>query len=295
MKRLWITAAAALCLTMGAAQSAAAQSASERGAWNTPVEPFVIAGNVNYVGVEGVSAFLITTPDGLILIDGGLPESAPLILDSIRRLGFDPADVKILLNTHAHFDHAGGLAALKAATGAQFIAGEGDRRALESGRHVGLANYEGRFPAVHVDRVVRDGDTVELGGTVLTARVTPGHTAGCTSWSLPVVQGGETLTALFFCSATVAGATLVDNTEYPSIVSDFRATFDRLDAMPVDILLANHPGVSDLFERRQRQQAGDAAAFVDRAALPALSRELRAAFEANLARQQAAAGRGARR
>jgi metallo-beta-lactamase class B len=266
---------------------AAAQDDHERVEWNVAVEPFGIADGLYYVGVEGVSAFLITTPEGHILIDGGLPESAPRILDSIRRLGFDPTDVKVLLNSHAHFDHAGGLAALKAETGAQLVASEGDRRALETGRHIGLANYEGRFPAVAVDRVIRDGDTVELGGTVLTARVTPGHTAGCTSWSLPVIQGGRNLTVLFFCSASVAGATLVNNTEYPQIVSDFRATFDRLDAMPVDILLANHPGLSETFERRQRQAAGEADAFVDRQALPELSRELRAAFEANLARQEA--------
>jgi metallo-beta-lactamase class B len=271
---------------VGSPLSAAAQSAEERVEWNKPVEPFAIAGNLNYVGVEGVSAFLITTPDGHILIDGGLPESAPLILASIRKLGFDPADVKVLLNTHAHFDHAGGLAALKAATGARLVASEGDKPALESGRHIGLANYEGRFPAVVVDRVIHDGDEVELGGTVLTARATPGHTAGCTSWSMPVTQDDATLTVLFFCSASVAGATLVNNTEYPGIVSDFRATFDRLDSMPVDILMANHPGLVDMFERRQRQQAGDAAAFVDPNALPALSRELRAAFEANLARQE---------
>lgn len=288
MKRTWIPALAALCLVTAGPHAAAAQDASERIEWNRPVEPFAIAGNLHYVGVEGISAFLITTPEGHILIDGGLPESAPRILESIRRLGFDPADVKILLNSHAHFDHAGGLAALKTATGARLVASAGDRRALESGRHIGLANYEGRFPAVSVDRVIHDGDTVELGGTVLTARVTPGHTAGCTSWSMPVTQDGRTLTALFFCSASVAGATLVNNTEYPGIVSDFRSTFDRLDAMPVDILLANHPGLSDLFERHRRRQAGEVAAFVDRDALPALSRDLRAAFEANLARQQSA-------
>lgn len=273
---------------LGAPLSVAAQSAPHAVEWTTPVEPFNIAGNLNYVGTEGVSGFLITTPEGHILIDGGMPEGAPLILESIRKLGFDPADVKILLNTHAHFDHAGGLAALKAETGASLVASEGDRQALESGRHGGLANYEGRFPAVPVDRVIREGDTVALGGTVLTARITPGHTAGCTSWSMPLEQDGETLTVLFFCSATVAGATLVNNTAYPQIVSDFRATFDRLDAMPVDILLANHPGVSGLLERHQRQEAGDAGAFVDRTALARLSHDLRAAFEAELARQETA-------
>lgn len=280
-----IVSAAALAAL---APAASAQDAHDRIEWNRAVEPFTIVDNLHYVGVEGVSAFLITTPEGHILIDGGLPESPPLIMASIRALGFDPADVKVLLNSHAHFDHAGGLSELKAATGARLIASEGDRRALESGRHVGLANYEGFFPAISVDRTVQDGDTVELGGTVLTARVTPGHTAGCTSWSLPVRRDGETLSVLFFCSASVAGATLVNNTEYPGIVKDFRSTFDRLDAMPVDILLANHPGLADLFERRERQEAGDADAFIDGEALASLSHDLRAAFEANLARQEAA-------
>lgn len=282
------SALALIFAVVGAPVPVAAQTAPHAVEWTTPVAPFNIGGNLNYVGTQGVSAFLITTPEGHILIDGGMPEGAPLILDSIRRLGFDPADVKILLNSHAHFDHAGGLAALKAATGAVLVASEGDRQALETGRHVGLANYEGRFPAVAVDRVIHEGDTVALGGAVLTAHITPGHTAGCTSWSMPLEQGGETLNVLFFCSATVAGATLVNNTAYPRIVSDFRATFDRLDVLPVDILLANHPAVSGLLERRQRQQAGDAAAFIDRTALARLSHDLRAAFEAELARQETA-------
>lgn len=278
-------AAAAL---VTAAPPAAAQNAQQRIEWNRPVQPFSVVGNVHYVGVEGIAAFLITTDEGHILIDGGLPESAPLILDSIRALGFQPADVKVLLNTHAHFDHSGGLAALKTATGAQLAASAHDRQALETGRHVGLANYEGRFPAVPVDRVVEDGDTVTLGGVVLTANVTAGHTAGCTSWSVPVEHDGRTLNVVFFCSATVAGAQLIDNTEYPDIVEDFRNTFDRLETMPADVLLANHPGFSDLFERRERQLAGEADAFIDPEALSGLSRRLRAAFETELARQQAA-------
>lgn len=288
MSRSLLSALACALVVTALPASAAAQDVEQRIAWNRPAEPFTIAGNLHYVGVEGLAAYLITTPEGHILIDGGLPESPQLILAAIRQLGFDPADVRWLLNSHAHLDHAGGLAELKAATGAQLVASEGDRAALESGRHIGLANYQGYFPPVAVDRVIHDGDTVELGGTILTARVTPGHTQGCTNWSLPVIQDGETLGVLFFCSASVAGATLVNNTEYPAIVSDFRATFDRLDALQVDILLANHPGLVDLWDRRQRQQAGDTGAFIDREALPELSRSLRDAFEANLTRQETA-------
>ena len=278
----------AVAALLAASAPAAAQDAQQRIEWNRSVQPFTVVDNVHYVGMEGIAAFLVTTPEGHVLIDGGLPESAPLILDSIKALGFQPADVKVLLNTHAHFDHSGGLAALKAATGAQLVASADDRQALETGRHIGLARHEGHFPAVSVDRAVQDGDTVSLGGVVLTANVTAGHTAGCTSWSLPVAHGGRTLNVVFFCSATVAGAQLFDNTEYPDIVEDFRTTFDRLETMPADVLLANHPGFSELFERRERQIAGDRDALIDPPALAGLSRYLRAAFETELARQQAA-------
>lgn len=254
--------------------------------WNRAAQPFTIVGNVHFVGVAGLGAYLITTPEGHILIDGGLPESAPRIIQSIRDLGFDPADVRILLNTHAHVDHAGGLSEIQAVTGARIMASEGDRGALESGRHHGLTNYgTWWFPPVRVDEIVADGQVVELGGVRLRAIVTPGHTAGCTNWSLPVEDRGRNLTVLFFCSASIGGNRLVGNSEYPHIVDDYRRTFERLAQVEADVVLANHPDVADLFERRERQIAGDSAAFVDPSALGAITEAFRQAFEAGLERQ----------
>src|SRR5262245_13687096 len=139
--------------------------------WNKPFEPFRVVGNVYYVGALGVSAYFIQTPAGAILLDGGLQETAPLIEKNIATLGFRVKDVKVLLNSHAHFGHAGGLAALQKTSGATLVASQGDAPALRAG--------SGNQPPVRVDRVIADGDTVELGGTVLTAHVTPGHTQGC--------------------------------------------------------------------------------------------------------------------
>lgn len=278
-------------VVMLAAGPALAQDEEDtRVGWNRRAEPFTIVGNVHYVGVAGLGAYLVTTPEGHILIDGGLPESAPRIIESIRELGFDPTDIRYLLNTHAHVDHAGGLSEIQAVTGARIIASEGDRGALEAGRHHGLTNYgTWWFPPVHVDQVVADGETIELGGVRLTAIITPGHTAGCTNWSLPVRDGDRELDVLFFCSASIGGNRLVGNTEYPEIVEDYRETFERLSVIETDVVLANHPEVADLFERRERQIAGGDSAFVDPEALGAIVEAFRQAFEAGLQRQVSAA------
>jgi metallo-beta-lactamase class B len=146
--------------------------------WNQPVEPFRIAGNLYYVGTNELAAYLFQSPEGHILLDGGFEESAPLVRQSIEALGLSLSDVKVLLNSHAHSDHAGGLALLAEWTGAALIASRFDAPLLEAG---GEEPY--RFPAVSPDRLIDDGDTVEIGGTVLTARVTAGHTPGCTTWT----------------------------------------------------------------------------------------------------------------
>jgi metallo-beta-lactamase class B len=256
--------------------------------WNAPFEPFTLIGNIHYVGMGGVSAFLITTPDGHFLLDGGLPQSAPAIIDHIEALGFDIRDVKYLLNSHAHFDHSGGLARLRRASGAAMVASEGDREEIERG-YVEYGPSAGvRSPPVRVDRVIADGETLTLGGVTLTAHLTPGHTEGCTSWSMDV-RGADGVPhrAFFHCSATVAGHTLVPP-DYPGIVENYRATFARVREIEADIFLANHTGFFDLEERRARQIAGDANAFVDADALQRFNSTLEAAFEAELARRSAA-------
>lgn len=273
-------------------QLVAAEQEGLRGdaaAWNEPFEAFTVIGNIHYVGAAGVSAFLITTPDGHVLLDGGLPQTGPQIAANIERLGFDIEDVRYLLNSHAHFDHAGGLARLQRESGAQMIASAADRGALEAGRFPYGPSRDVAFPPVRVDRVVADGETVALGGVTLTAHLTPGHTPGCTSWSMDVAGAdGARHRAFFHCSATVAGQSLAPPA-YADIVADFRETFARVRSIDADVLLTNHPELMDLRGRRARQIAGDADAFVDAGALPALNERLAAAFEAEFERQTRAA------
>lgn len=259
-------------------------------AWTTPVEPFTVIGNIHYVGMEGLSAFLITTPEGHILLDGGPAQSAPLIIASIERLGFDIKDVRYLLNSHAHYDHAGGLARLQRESGAVMVASAADRGPLEAGRFPYGPSEGVTFPPVRVDRVIGDGETVRLGRVTLTAHLTAGHTPGCTSWSMDVTGAdGAAHRAFFHCSATVAGQSLAPPA-YPSIVADFRSTFARVRDIDADVLLTNHPELMDLEGRRARQLAGEANAFVDAQALAALNERLEAAFNRELARQAEAAG-----
>jgi metallo-beta-lactamase class B len=150
--------------------------------WNQPVEPYRIAGNLYYVGASDITSYLITTPEGNIVLDGGFAETAPMIAANIQKLGFKVEDVKILLSTHAHFDHAGGLAELKKRTGAPLYAGAADADLLARGGNGDFAFGDKlQFPPVQVDHPVHDGDRVSLGGTTLVAHATPGHTRGCTS------------------------------------------------------------------------------------------------------------------
>ncbi len=260
-------------------------------AWTKPTEPYHVAGNIYYVGSEGLSAYLISTSSGLIQIDGGMPDGgADIIEANIRRLGFKAADVKILLNTHAHIDHAGGLAKLKADTGAKLYASGGDRKALEQGRHIGdNENGEVSFPPVKVDRTVRDGDKIKLGETVLIAVLTPGHTPGCTTWTLAVNDKGRPLNAVFYGSTSVAGNALVGNKAYPRIVDDYRQSFTRLKATPADLFLPNHPEMADLAVKRGRALTPGSNPFVDPGEMSRYVARSEQEFQRELARQQGAA------
>jgi len=273
------------------AELAAAERAPLTGVdleWNTRVEPFAVIGNIHYVGVEGVSAYLITTPDGHFLLDGGLAQTAPLIIDNIDRLGFDIEDVRYLVNSHAHYDHAAGLARLQRASGATMVASAADRGPLEAGRFPYGPSAGAVFPPVRVDRVIADGETLSLGGVALTAHMTPGHTPGCTSWSMDVTGAdGAAHRAFFHCSATVAGQSLAPPA-YPNIVADFESTFARIRDIDADVLLTNHPSLMEIDVRRVRQLAGDANAFVDSAALDTVNDRLESAFRQELERQRAA-------
>lgn len=267
----------------------AATDASSRwpAAWSEPTAPFHIIDGIYYVGSAGLGAFLVTTPEGHVLIDGGLPETAPQIAASIESLGFDLAEVKILLNTHAHFDHSGGLAELKEKTGAPLFAHEGDVSALEGGFYLGsedVADYAA--PPVMVDRALQDQAVVELGGRQLVLHHTPGHTRGCSSWGLRASVGGEDLEVLVFCSATVAANRLVGPPQYQGIVDDYRATFARARTMRVDVPLAPHPEFFGLLEKRDQAEREEShRPFVDRPAFGALIERLERDFEARLTEQ----------
>ncbi len=210
-------------------------------AWTEPVDPFTIVGNVHYVGTADLASYLITTPDGHILIDAPMEENVPLLLSSIRTLGFDPGDVKVLLNTHAHFDHAGGFAALKRETGARLLASPADAELLERGGSGDFAFGDtATFPPVEVDGLIEDGQVVDLGGARLRAIATPGHTKGGTSWVMQIEDSGHELTVLFANSMSAPGYDLVDNPRYPEIMSDYRASFERLASIDADVFLPTH-------------------------------------------------------
>lgn len=262
--------------------------AEQRAAWNKPVAPFRIADNVYYVGTSELSAFLVTDPKGHILIDAAMEESADQIAANIRALGFRVEDIGILLVNHAHWDHSGGLAALKMASGARLLASAADKPDLESGT-VSYRDDLAPAPAVKVDQVLNDGDRVAIGDAMLVTHLTPGHTKGCTSLSMRTQSAGKPVDILFTCSLTVAGQPLVRDSRYPNAAQDFRNTFAKLKAMKADIFLNFHPGFFDMEGKRQRLLKGDIAAFIDPAELQRQVASAEKAFDKELARQQAEA------
>src|SRR6478672_1207709 len=232
MKKL-VIALVALLPFAGAAQAQTVKDllAAALARWNEPTEPFKIIGNVYYVGTNGLASYLITSPQGHILVDTVMPEATSQIKASIEKLGFKVTDIKYLVNTHAHIDHTGGLAEMKQASGAQMIAGEADK--------------------------------VTVGDVTLTAHETPGHSPGCTSWAFSVKDGDVTRSVLIFCSGTVALNRLVANPTYPGIVDDYRKTFARARDMKVDVLLAPHPEMYRMQDKRAMISDGAPNPFVN--------------------------------
>ena len=281
MKRLMLSLAPLLLLAAAAPQQ---QDWTQiRADWNRPAEPIRIVGNVHYVGTAGLSAYLITGPEGHVLIDGGLPESAELIAANIRALGFRLEDVKVLLINHAHFDHSGGLAELKRLTGARLLASLGDKPDLERGSTEARGDLE-PFPPVMVDGTLADGEHIRLGPIDLTTHLTPGHTKGCTSWSLRVTEAGKPIDLVFACSLTVAGQDLSGGPAYPGAADDFRATFAKLRSIKADVFLNFHPAAFGFDDKRARLVAGDPLAFVDPGELRRRVDEAEKGFEGELAK-----------
>jgi metallo-beta-lactamase class B len=273
--RMACTLTSALALGL-AAQASAQEAASPQGrlgralargpieaafrSMNRPFEPFRVIGNVYYVGASGVSSFLVATPEGHVLIDSGFAETVPLIREGVRKLGFRFGDVKLLLGTHAHVDHAGGHARVKAQTGATLVSSRADAELLARGGRGDFLPVGGEvveYEPARADRVVVHGETVSLGGTTLTAHLTPGHTRGCTTWTTIVAEGGRRFDVVFLGGTTLLpGVRLVGNPAYPQIADDFAATFRRLRSLPCDVFLAPHGFQFGLAEKARRLAAG---------------------------------------
>lgn len=269
-----------LLLLLSAFSAPAANIPEEWREWTQPVEPFRIAGNLYYVGASDVTSFLITTPKGHILIDGGLEQTAPLILASIRKLGFNPKDVKILLSSHAHADHAGGLATLARETGATFYSSVEDlplhaRGGLDDPQFGDKLPY----PRIVADRVFRDGERISLAGTTVVAHITPGHTPGCTTWTMQVREKQRKLDTVFVCSTTAPEYKLVGNSRYPNAIADYRRSFRILRSLPVDIFLAPH---GNFFRLKTKMKTRN---FVDPAGYRAYVDRTEKEFEAMVAKQ----------
>lgn len=237
MKHLY----AALLLITIVCQTAHGQSAAASAAWNRPIEPFRIVGNLYYVGASDVSAYLLTTSEGHILIDSGLAETVPLIEANLKKLGFRLEDIRLLLISHGHFDHVGGMAELKSRTKAKLLTNPAEKALLMRGGKGDFA-FQDRYPYAPVvpDGEVSDGEEVRLGGVVLKAHFTPGHTKGSTSWTTTITEGGRAYKVVIAASLSAPGYQLIDNPDYPSIVADYEASIAKLRALPCDIFLSLH-------------------------------------------------------
>ena len=266
--------------------------AQEAPDWTNPFPPYRIIGNLYYVGSQGLASYLITTPQGNILINSSLEKSVPLIRESIEKLGFRFSDTKILLISHAHWDHCAGSAAVKELTGAKYMVMDAEVPEIEAG---GKGNFQygdnpaSRYQPTKVDRVLHDGDEVRLGDTVLTAHLTPGHTKGTTTWTMKVADAGKTYNVVIVGSPNVnAGYKLVNNALYPQIASDYERMFRVLKSLPCDIFLGAHGDYYGMEAKYDRMKQGAPNPFIDPGGYKSYIAEREQAFLAELAKQKAA-------
>jgi metallo-beta-lactamase class B len=278
-----------LILFMTLAATAFAQSDPE---WTEPFPPFHIAGNLYYVGSKGLANYLITTPQGNILINSDLEANVPMIAASIEKLGFKFNDTKILLISHAHWDHDAGSAAIKKLTGAKYMVMDADVPVVESG---GKTDFQygnspaNLYPATKVDRTLHDGDEVRLSDTVLVAHLTPGHTKGCTTWTMKIAEGGKTYNVVIIGSPNVnPGYKLVDNKAYPQIAEDYERMWQVLKSLPCDIFLGAHGSYFGMTEKYPLLKPGAANPFVDPDGYKKYVAEKEQEFRAELAKQKLA-------
>lgn len=264
--------------------------------WNAPVKPFNIYGNTWYVGTAGLSAVLVTSPQGHILLDGALPQSAPLIVENIKALGFRIEDVKYILNSHAHWDHAGGIAALQRASGATVVASAASAPVLQSGTNgKDDPQYQAK-PVVHVAKVktvgvVGEGEAVKVGALALTAHMTPGHTPGGTTWTWTACEGQRCLNVVYADSLNPYSSgdfryTGKDGT--PDISASFEASIAKVAALPCDIIIPVHPGTTDVLGKAARRSGTDNP-LIDANACRAYAAEAGGLLAKKLAKERGAA------
>jgi metallo-beta-lactamase class B len=233
-------------------------------AWNRPREPFRLFGNSYYVGVAGLSSVLITSDEGHVLIDGALPQSAPLIDANIRAVGFRTADIRLILSSHEHYDHAGGIAALQRASGATVAASPLAARALESGGALpedpqfGFGVEANAFPRVDKVRVANDGETMRVGPLAVKAHFTPGHTPGATTWTWRSCEGAICRDLVYADSLTAVAAPGFQYSRDPALVATFRRSIATLEALPCDVLLSLHPEFVQIDEKLARRKTDPA-------------------------------------
>jgi len=259
--------------------------------WTEPFPPFRLAGNLYYVGSKGLATYLITTPQGHILINSSLEANVPLIRTSVEKLGFKFTEIKILLISHAHWDHVAGSALIKQLTGARYFVMDADVPVVESGGrtdfHYGNTPVS-LYPATKVDRVLHDGDEVTLGNAVLVAHLTPGHTKGCTTWTLRVSEAGKTYNVVIVGSPNVnPGYKLVNNALYPGIAADYERMFRVLKSLPCDLFLGAHGNYFDLEDKYAQLKAGARDAFIDPDGYQKYVAQKEQDFRMELARQTA--------
>jgi len=267
--------------------------------WNQPQAPFRLHGRSYYVGVHGLSAVVIQTSEGLILLDGGLPQSAPLIEGNLGSLGFKVEDIKLIVNSHAHYDHAGGIARLQRDSGAVVAASASGAAALEAGMpapddpQFGKDGKDGAFPRLGRVRVVKDNEELRVGDTTITAHLTPGHTPGSTAWTWKSCEAGSCLDLVYADSLTavsIGDFRFTGDKTHPDVSEAFRRSIATVEALPCDIMLSTHPGASGLFERLERRKSSPVPdPLIDKQACRAYAANARKNLEQRLQTERAGA------
>lgn len=279
-----------ICATVPAQTASPAPTAGSD--FLAPFPAHHVIGNIYFVGSKSLGIYLVTTPQGHILINAGLEESVPAIQQSVEKLGFRFPDIKILLISHAHYDHDAGAARIKKLTGAKYMVMDADVPVVESGgkKDFFYNHTPGMlYPATKVDRILHDGDTVALGESTLTAHLTPGHTKGCTTWTMKVNDDGKSYDVVIVGSPNVnEGYKLVSNAEYPQIASDYQKTFNALRSLRCDVFLGAHGSYYDM-ESKYARITGNTNPFIDPKGYREFVDDREHAYKAELAHQQAAA------